>query len=69
MSSDGNNWADIPNANKVICQPKDLQHGLTYFRVVVSNGSESKTSATASIRVNNCFIPVNPNVRSRIGGM
>jgi len=61
-SIDGFAWADILGATEDTYNVANQKPGITYYKVVVSNGTESADGALTKMTVYGCVMPVNPNI-------
>jgi len=55
-------WTDIPGATSRSYNPPGKKRSRAYYRVVVSDGTETVESVSAYVRVRSCRVPVNHNI-------
>jgi hypothetical protein len=57
-------WTDISGATVVSYTPVDQKRGVVYYRVVVTNDTDTETVNSESVRlkVRSCLLPVNHNI-------
>jgi len=63
-SKDNATWTDIAGAIAVSYTPANQKRGVTYYRVVVTNATDTETveSESVRLRVRSCQLPVNHNI-------
>ncbi len=61
-SKDNFVWNNIQGATTISYDPVNQKRGITFYRVIVTNGTEKENSVPIMVRVKSCQIPVNHNI-------
>jgi hypothetical protein len=65
-SSDSVTWSGIPGATNVSYMPPATVLGVIYYRRVATGSCGTSISASMTVTVKSCYIPVNPNLMNKV---